>query len=35
LSQKQFLIMHFAAKEKDVIEVVLEEESNVDGGNYR
>jgi hypothetical protein len=27
--------MHFVAKEKDVIEAVLEEESSVDGGNYR
>jgi hypothetical protein len=35
LSQKQFLIMHFVAKEEDVVEAVLEEESNVDGANSR
>jgi len=27
--------MHFVAKEKDVVEIVLEEESSVDGADYR
>jgi hypothetical protein len=27
--------MHFVAKEEDVIEVVLEEESSVDGANSK
>jgi hypothetical protein len=27
--------MHFVAKEEDVVETVLKEESNVDGADYK
>ncbi len=33
--EKQFLIMDFVAKEENVVEAVLEEESSVDGKNSR
>jgi len=35
LFHKQFLTMNFVAKEKDVVELVLEEESSVDGANFK